>query len=196
MQQTKRQGKRTICDMCGTAFPKRGGKVTCSDACRSERRKTVTIDRISRRSPKQKPVNDRTSPLYIKHRSVVNAETGCWDWARSINVQTGYGQIGYPPYTAHRLSYMIFVADPGSEVVRHLCGNRRCCNPDHLTVGSHKDNYWDSREAYLAAAARQVGRVPANAVQVVVGGRVYPSKVAAMKDLRVGPKRLAQLSAT
>jgi HNH endonuclease len=29
-------------------------------------------------------------------------------------------------------------------VVRHLCFNRRCCNPDHLTVGTMHDNAMDA----------------------------------------------------
>lgn len=31
------------------------------------------------------------------------------------------------------------------EVVRHRCNNRRCVNPDHLTIGSRADNLRDHR---------------------------------------------------
>lgn len=30
-------------------------------------------------------------------------------------------------------------------VVRHTCDNKRCINPAHLLIGTHKDNYNDAR---------------------------------------------------
>ena len=32
------------------------------------------------------------------------------------------------------------------EVVRHLCHNRKCINPDHMTHGSRLDNKMDDWE--------------------------------------------------
>nr|WP_325250774.1 HNH endonuclease [Amylibacter sp.] len=32
---------------------------------------------------------------------------------------------------------------PSSELVRHLCNNRSCFNPDHLTTGTTADNWAD-----------------------------------------------------
>jgi len=74
----------------------------------------------------------------------------CFNWPKSINVQTGYGQINIASdlhakiRSTHRLSYLIFngqVAE--NEVVRHTCDNRACVNPHHLVKGSQKDNILD-----------------------------------------------------
>lgn len=79
----------------------------------------------------------------------VDATTGCWVWNKST--REGYGQLmvnGYP-WTAHRYSYTLANGPiPDNLLVRHQCNNRLCCNPAHLTVGSHKDNWHDSPAAH------------------------------------------------
>lgn len=75
-------------------------------------------------------------------------ETGCWEWNRSRNTRRGgYGQktVNYKVHSSHRLSYLIFNGDiPGDMLVCHKCDNPPCCNPDHLFLGTHKDNAVDA----------------------------------------------------
>lgn len=71
----------------------------------------------------------------------------CWIWQLSKNAQ-GYGNVTIKRWTrrAHILSCEVKYrrrAKKG-EIVRHLCSNPPCCNPDHLAFGSHKDNSRDS----------------------------------------------------
>ena len=49
---------------------------------------------------------------------------------------------------AYRFVYCIRneLATNRHQVVRHLCHNRRCLNPDHLTIGDRRDNLNDDRE--------------------------------------------------
>ena len=72
--------------------------------------------------------------------------SGCWVWTRST-AGKGYGQIwvnGRIEYV-HRVSYEVFVGRiPHGLLVCHKCDNPPCANPDHLFVGTHKDNYRDS----------------------------------------------------
>ena len=44
------------------------------------------------------------------------------------------------------MAYRLFVGDPGELYVLHKCGNKKCCNPDHLYAGTPKENYDDMVE--------------------------------------------------
>lgn len=51
------------------------------------------------------------------------------------------GKLSY----AHRVAYEAkYGAIPKGMVVMHLCDNPACCNPDHLTLGTKKDNAHDA----------------------------------------------------
>lgn len=90
----------------------------------------------------------------------VGRDSECWPWKGSLD-RYGYGQFkgasGVSPARAHRVAYGLVKGDaaPGL-VVRHLCGNRACCNPAHLSEGTQADNHGD-REAH-GRCQRQGGR--------------------------------------
>lgn len=83
-------------------------------------------------------------------------ENGCWEWQKSCN-SAGYGQLQVDKvyWLAHRYSYACTNSLEKGDVVRHKCHNTRCCNPEHLEVGGHKDNWADSREVHLEAASKR-----------------------------------------
>jgi hypothetical protein len=82
---------------------------------------------------------------------------GCWNWLAGLG-EKGYGQFAvintdipfrengrYVNRRAHSWSYEHFVGPvPKGKVVRHLCHNRVCVRPEHLEVGTHKDNMQDA----------------------------------------------------
>lgn len=76
--------------------------------------------------------------------ATVPDENGCWVTPtvgpRKVRFRGGQDRL-------YRFVYCIrhrHAAGP-SEVVRHRCNNRRCVNPDHLTIGSRYDNILDDR---------------------------------------------------
>ena len=89
---------------------------------------------------------------------VVRAD-GCWRWL-STTQWFGYGvmKIAGKLRTAHRVSYEMFVGPiPTGMCVLHRCDNPPCCNPEHLFIGTFKDNTQDmfakGRQAMLRGSA-------------------------------------------
>jgi len=81
----------------------------------------------------------------LKQRTTLTP-SGCWEWSGAKRHGVGYGVVqadGKFLYT-HRLAYMICIGDiPPKRIVCHRCDNPPCCNPDHLFLGTHKDNWRD-----------------------------------------------------
>ena len=82
------------------------------------------------------------------------ALSGCWLWDGNPGTH-GYGQAprpgGGPMTTAHRaaMEHVIGRRLVRKEFVCHRCNNKMCVNPDHLYVGTHKQNMNDvSRGRY------------------------------------------------
>lgn len=80
----------------------------------------------------------------IEH-SIPVSESGCWIWEKGCNSQ-GYGAlyVNKKMNLAHRISYEIFIGlIPDGLLVCHKCDIKVCVNPNHLFIGTQKDNMQD-----------------------------------------------------
>lgn len=101
----------------------------------------------------------------------------CWVWTGG-RVHNGYGQMNASPDDAfpyrrvHRLSWALhFGPVPRNLCVLHRCDNRLCVRPDHLFVGTVRDNQADmvaKGRAHAVLSAYQVGELRAAYVQFVL----------------------------
>jgi hypothetical protein len=68
----------------------------------------------------------------------------CWEW-QATRFKNNYGN--FRGKCAHRMAYKLSHGDiPYKFLILHKCDNPPCCNPDHLFVGTHKDNARDMKE--------------------------------------------------
>ena len=89
-------------------------------------------------------------------------EAGCFLWLGAVN-ERGYGRVysGRRMWQAHRLSWTQANGPiPAGMFVCHRCDTPSCVNPEHLFIGSPRDNVIDMaakgrhREQKKAACAK------------------------------------------
>lgn len=83
-----------------------------------------------------------TKSLNERFWEKVKKTSTCWLWKASVNTQ-GYGQImiDKKPRGSHRVSWELAHGSiPNNLWVLHKCDNPPCVNPDHLYLGTAKDN--------------------------------------------------------
>lgn len=72
----------------------------------------------------------------------------CWLWTKT-RLPSGYGKIGvkrdgkHKVELAHRVSLFLATNQWPAGVVMHTCDNPSCVNPEHLRVGTQKENLVD-----------------------------------------------------
>jgi len=84
-------------------------------------------------------------PILPRLMRTIKKDGDCWIWQGS-KTKDGYGvlTIGRKQYRAHRASYSEFTGDiPENIMVCHKCDVPLCINPDHLFLGTGKENTQD-----------------------------------------------------
>jgi hypothetical protein len=140
--------------------------------------RTTVVERTCTRCPNATEPRNRLcrSCIAAKHASpadrfarqvdVSGGPGACWPWKGKLS--DGYGTlwVAGKMRKAHRVAWELAHGPlpndatgpgPSGTCVLHRCDNRRCCNPSHLFLGTHRENIAD-----MVAKGRAAKRPGAN----------------------------------
>ena len=133
MYQRKKTAHR-VCKYCNKEFMalqkevNRGGGVYCNQSC-------VTAHKNKKKAK---------DTIEIFQSNIIVTDKGCWEYQVKGNSFYGKMTINGKDVRAHRFIYeYTYGVIPESMLVCHKCDNPPCCNPDHLFLGTSKDNTQD-----------------------------------------------------
>ncbi|MGH1502812.1 MAG: HNH endonuclease signature motif containing protein [Acidimicrobiales bacterium] len=98
-----------------------------------------------------------TSAVLERFEAKIDRRGDCHEW-KAAKQRYGMFNAGGVMVRAHRLAYVLeYGGIPEGAHVLHHCDNPGCVNPEHLFLGSHRDNMKD-KERKGRARYREIGR--------------------------------------
>ncbi len=126
-----------------------------------------------------------TPAQYLEHHTMPITECGCLVWMGPVSKRTGYGHMAIKarPLMPHRVAWEVaFGHIPDGMRVLHRCDIRTCINPNHLFLGTHKDNMRDMAEKHRSASGERnsAAKLTSKEVSEIRGSLLSNSRLAVL----------------
>lgn len=157
---------------------------------------------LARRKYCSMPCRNKADHVTVERNfwGYVQKGDGCWEWmgARYTLPSLPYGQCNkkFGESAAHRLSWVLHNGPiPKGFSVLHKCDNAPCVRPDHLFLGTLKDNSRDAinknRQAHRLSAAdvTDIRRMRANGIRLSFVAAQYGIRVSSVQKIQLGISR-------
>lgn len=74
----------------------------------------------------------------------IKGKDDCWNWTKAIDTP-GYGAFKFDgkKVDSNRMTWFLTFGEFPDLWVLHKCDNKKCCNPNHLFLGTYLDNIED-----------------------------------------------------
>ena len=142
-----------------------------------------------------------SQPAPLRFWKKVIQGSSCWSWAGGTT-RAGYGRLFIDGHhvLAHRFSYELHRGPiPEGKYVLHTCDNRICTNPDHLFIGTQRDNMRDAAnkdrlksktlDGRTKLTTQQVSEIRAGSLSCRKTAALYGVSYALVSAIRRGTRR-------
>lgn len=135
----------------------------------------------------------------FRARTREDPETGCWPWTGG-RASRGYGRSHYDGRDRQATHVALALADadgklpPPGLYALHKCDNPPCVRPDHLFLGTQRENMADARAKGRAHDAPASRSAQDRAYLALFGLRIGLTQTQVARSLGISSSRVCQIA--